>query len=95
MTEELYDFKPDWVSPPGDTIADMMEERGWVAGDLFMRMGLTMGHISLLITGDAPITEDIARRLEKVLGSTADFWLRREAFYREELARHKEDITTS
>lgn len=29
MTEQEMPFEPDWLSPPGDTIADVLEERGW------------------------------------------------------------------
>jgi hypothetical protein len=29
MTETTRPFTPDWVSPPGDTIADLLEERDW------------------------------------------------------------------
>lgn len=34
-----------------------------------------------LINGKATITEDTTSRLERVLGSTAGFWLRKEATY--------------
>jgi HTH-type transcriptional regulator/antitoxin HigA len=29
MIEANRPFTPDWVSPPGDTIADFLEERNW------------------------------------------------------------------
>jgi HTH-type transcriptional regulator / antitoxin HigA len=29
MTETSRPFTPDWVSAPGDTIADLLEERNW------------------------------------------------------------------
>lgn len=83
-------FTPDWVSVPGDTIADLLEERGWTQAELAKRTGFTNKHINLLIKGNAPIYEDTALKLERVLGSTARFWLAREAQYRELLARAKE-----
>jgi len=43
------------------------------------RTGFTTKHINLLLKGDAPITQDTAMKLEKVLGSTARFWLGLEA----------------
>jgi hypothetical protein len=43
-----------------------------------------------LLHGKAAISEDTALRLERVLGSTARFWLQREAEYREALARRAE-----
>ncbi len=86
MTEDLHTFCPDWISPPGDTIADIIEEREWTQTDLAKRLGYTTKHISLLINGKAPITEQTALKLETVLGSSARFWLTREAQYRAKLA---------
>lgn len=81
---------PDWVSPPGETIIDILEERGWTQAELAHRTGFTTKHINLLIKGTASITEETALKLERVLGSTAGFWLTREAQYRESLARQAE-----
>ena len=78
---------PDWISPPGETILDVLEERGWSQADLAARMDYTPKHISLLLKGEASITEETAMMLEQVLGSTVGFWLEREALYREALAR--------
>ena len=30
----LADFAPDWIVTPGDTIADMLEVRGWTQAEL-------------------------------------------------------------
>ena len=78
------------VSPPGETILEVLEERGWSQADLAERMGYTRKHINQLIKGAAGITEEAALKLERVLGSTAGFWLNREAQYREALARQAE-----
>lgn len=29
MSGTTYTFTPDWVSPPGDTISDLLEECNW------------------------------------------------------------------
>jgi len=89
MTDLDAPFAPDWVSPPGDTIADVLEERGWTQAEFARRLGYTEKHVSQLINGKAAITEDTASRLERVLGSTAGFWLRKEATYRERLERQQ------
>ena len=90
MTEIARAFAPDWVSPPGSTVADLLEERGWTQQELAQRSGFTTKHISLLINGKAPVTEDTAVKLERVLGSTMRFWMTREAQYREARARLEE-----
>ncbi len=89
MTETTRSFNPDWVSPPGDTIADLLE-RDWTQAQL-ARLGYTTKHVSLLLNGKAPINEETALKLEQVLGSTAAFWLSREAQYRTQLARIDEE----
>lgn len=90
MAEQLVNagssFAPDWVSPPGDTILDLMEERGWSQAELAGRLGYSEKHVSLLVNGKVPLTEEAAIRLKSVLGSSVGFWLRREALYRERQA---------
>jgi len=87
MIEHGATFSPDWVSPPGDTILDLLEERGWKQNEFAERIGFTTKHVSHLISGKSSLTEDAAIRLERVLGSTARFWMSREVQYREALAQ--------
>ena len=87
--ETLVDFSPDWVAVPGESVNDLLEERGWTQADLATRTGFTTKHVNLLLKGRAPITEETALKLEWVLGSTARFWLSLEAQYREHLARQQ------
>jgi len=87
MIEQTTTFSPDWVSPPGDTILDLLEERGWKQNEFADRIGFTTKHVSHLINGKSALTEDAAIKLERVLGSTARFWMSREVQYREALAR--------
>ena len=87
MTELNITSEPDWVSAPGESILDRLEELGWTQKELAGRLGYTTKHVSQLVNGKAPITEDTALRLERVLGGTAQFWLEREAQYREAIAR--------
>jgi HTH-type transcriptional regulator/antitoxin HigA len=79
-------FAPDWVSPPGDTILDLLEERDWTQQQLADRLGYSLKHVNQLIKAKVPLTEDAAIRLQNVLGASVGFWLTREAQYRERLA---------
>jgi HTH-type transcriptional regulator/antitoxin HigA len=76
------DFNPDWVSPPGDTIADILEERSYSQLEFAQRMGYTPKYVNELIKSRAPISPETARKLELVLGATADFWIARDTQYR-------------
>lgn len=87
MAELSAPFAPDWVLPPGESILDLAEERGWKQGELAQRLGYTEKHISQLINGKVPVTVDAAQRLERVLGSSIDFWLALEANYQKHKAR--------
>ena len=87
MTDTATPFTPDWVSPPGDSILDIIEEREWTQVELAQRLGFSLKHVNQLIKGKVPLTEDAAIRLERVLGSSVGFWLAREARYRERCAR--------
>lgn len=88
MTETV-DFEPDWISPPGDTIEDLLDERGWSKTEFAQRTGFTPKHVNELVKGRATISADAAERLSRVLGSTPDFWLVRDAQYQAELERRR------
>ena len=38
-------FSPDWVSPPGDTILDFLEERDWTQQQLADPLGYSLKHV--------------------------------------------------
>jgi HTH-type transcriptional regulator/antitoxin HigA len=86
MTRTPRPFNPDWASPPGGTIEDVLEERNWSKEYLAKQLGLSVEDFDKLIEGEIEIDQDLAFKLEKYLGSTAKFWLKREEHYREKLA---------
>jgi HTH-type transcriptional regulator/antitoxin HigA len=49
-----------------------------------MRTGFTPKHVHLLLQVKAAISEDTALRPERVLGSSARFWMSLETHYREQ-----------
>ena len=88
MTENLDRFEPEWpLPPPGDTILDILKEKNWTQCEFADRIGYTTKQVNQLIRDKAAITEDTALRLERALGSSAEFWLSREAKYREAICR--------
>jgi len=81
-------FHPDdWILPPGDTVADVRQARGWSAQAFADHAGISRAHAERLIRGDAPIDESTAAMLARALGSTRRFWLTREAHYRARIRR--------
>ena len=87
---EAMSFDPDWISPPGDTIADLLDERSWTQAEFAVRLGTSRKFVNQLVSGGASINEATALRLERVLGSTTRFWLSREADYRAAMAKRQE-----
>jgi addiction module HigA family antidote len=87
MTEANFLYQPAEVSPPGDTLRDLIEERDLTQAELSRRLGRPTQAVNEILAGKKEITEDTAIELERVLQVPAHFWLTREAQYREYLAR--------
>lgn len=77
--------------PPGETIKEMLEDRGISQKEFAARIGMSEKHVSKLMNGDVQLTMEMAKRLETVLGPSVQFWCRLEAFYREDLCKALEE----
>ena len=82
---------PRWASAPGATIESALSERGLSRSDFAKLTGLQNDEVQSLLAGDLRITVDFARRLAKVVGASATFWLTRDAQYLEDRARVEAD----
>jgi addiction module HigA family antidote len=91
MSELINQYAPDSVSPPGDTLLDILEERGMSQAELARRMGRPTKTINEIARGKAAITPGTALQLERVLDIPAAFWNNREQQYRQYLARVEEE----
>ena len=87
MTTTQTPFLPDWASPPGETLADLLEERSMTQTELAERLGVSLKHVNRVIKGAASISAELALGLEKVFGASAAFWMTREAQYQADKAR--------
>jgi HTH-type transcriptional regulator / antitoxin HigA len=83
-------YKPDSVTPPGETLLELLEERSMSQTELAERMGRPKKTISEIVNAKAAITPDTALQLENVFGVPAHFWMHREQDYQESLARGRE-----
>ena len=70
---------------PGAGIRDDIEALGLSIAEAALGMGITRQQLYNLINGRSGITPEMAVRLEKAVGSSADHWLRLQAAH--ELAR--------
>lgn len=80
--EPKNQYQPEFVSPPGETLADVLDDRGLTPSDLALRMGLPTTRIHAILRGDAVIDPELAAELERILSVPAGFWLARELRYR-------------
>lgn len=78
------------ASPPGDTLLDLLKERGIKQSTLAKATGLSTKHINQIVKGKARISVETAIRFEDVLGTPARFWLHRQANYDLAIAKQKE-----
>jgi HTH-type transcriptional regulator/antitoxin HigA len=83
-------YIPDTVSPPGETLEEILDSRGMSQAELADRTGRPKKTINEIVKGKAAITAETAIQFEKVLGIPASFWTAREQKYRDSLARAKE-----
>lgn len=84
-------YTPDYVSPSGETLQEILEEHGMSQAELAERTGRLKKTINEIINGKAAITPETALQLERVLGIPASFWNNRERQYREALALIEEE----
>jgi HTH-type transcriptional regulator / antitoxin HigA len=81
-------FQPNWVSPPGVTITEILRLRAKSLDDLASELDMTTAEVELVLSGSTSIQRQLAQLLQEALGPSAGFWLQREKQYRESLALH-------
>lgn len=91
MIKNENQYNPDFVTPPGETLNELLEEMGMSQKELSNRMDRPEKTINEIIKGKSAITPDTAIQLERVLNIPAHFWIQREAQYQEFLARIREN----
>jgi antitoxin HigA-1 len=66
---------------PGEMVGDIIGEMDLSVVDAARGLGVTRQQLHNLIAGRSAVSAEMAYRLEKALGSTADAWLRLQANY--------------
>lgn len=86
----INEYMPDDVSHPGETLLDVLEERGMSQAELADRTGRPKKIVNEIIKGKLGISPETAIQLERTLGVPASFWNRRQQRYDESVARRSE-----
>ena len=92
MEPKLLHTSPDLLIHPGNTIAEILEERGISQKELAIRTGFTEKHISTVINGKKSISAKMAIHLERALDVPSSFWKNLQANYDLELELFEESI---
>ena len=66
---------------PGELIGDTLDELGVSVSAAAKGLGITRQQLHNVIAGRSGITPEMAVKLEKAIGSTADTWLRMQMHY--------------
>lgn len=66
---------------PGYYIKEIVDESGLTQEDFAKRLGTTPKNLSLLIRGEQSLSIDIAMKLSRMYGTTANYWLNLQSAY--------------
>lgn len=93
MAARRIGISRDLIIHPGETIADILDEREIAQADLAARAGVTPAYISKIISGEKDISANCAQALEYTLGVPKSFWLNLQANYDAELLEYNKRNT--
>jgi len=84
MAKQKHGISSDLVIHPGETIADILEDRNITQKELTKRIGMSEPFLSDVIRGKKDISESLAMGLENVLNVPSSFWMNLQTNYEEE-----------
>ena len=81
----IIEYKEIVAFHPGSYIADIIEDMEISQAEFATRMGTTTKTLSYLINGQANISNDLAKKLSVMLGTSVDVWLNLQSTYDKKL----------
>ena len=90
MAEKRRVISPDLVIHPGETIFDLLQDRGITQRELAWRSGVSEPFLSDVIHGKKDISKGLALGLQYAFGVPSSFWLNLQANYDAEVLSLKE-----
>ncbi|HEY9476739.1 MAG TPA: helix-turn-helix domain-containing protein [Mycobacteriales bacterium] len=80
-------FAPDYATPPGETLAEWLDEQAMTHAEFAARAGMSTTEVGRIIHGTAVLGPDTVTRLEQATGIPARIWNALESYHRNHLAR--------
>lgn len=87
MADELRTYKPDHVKSPGQVLKDTLADLDISHSDFIRIAQIDRDYYYRFLAGKAPLSEDLAIRLEKWAKLPTWVWQKHERKYREYLER--------
>lgn len=81
MMENVNGLSPELIVHPGETIKELLEDKGMTQEELATRTGYTPKHVSEIISGKKNISAKFANTLEYALGIPTEFWINLQGIY--------------
>jgi len=83
------ELKTDVLLHPGEVLEMELNARGLTKSKFAMGISMYPSHMSDILKGKRNISEDIALKIESVLGISAEFWMRLQVEYNISILRSK------
>lgn len=64
----------DLAIPPGETILEIMEDRGITKQSVANSLNVSLTELNEIFSGNAKLTHDIVLKLEETFGTSTSFW---------------------
>jgi HTH-type transcriptional regulator/antitoxin HigA len=90
MEKQLYEHNPDYATPPGATLKEIIEHLDITERELALRAVLPLNVVSDLIAGATELSPDIAAKLEAATSVPARIWSNLETQFRQRLSTQAE-----
>ena len=86
MAKKTNRLSREFIIHPGETLKEILEDRGMSQKELALRTGVTEAHVSSIVNCQKAISGSYAKKLEYALGIDAGFWINLQANYDKELS---------
>ncbi len=90
MRKRTNGLSREFIIHPGETLREMLEDRGMTQRELAIRTDVKEPHVSNIVNCLKPISVSFAKKLEYALGVDTSFWVNLQANYEKEQADFEE-----
>lgn len=85
--KKLYEYEPDHLVYPSQIVAHEMEIRDIGERQLAKLMRVSLGYVANILRFEAPITSEVACRLERAMKMPVEYWLKVQQLHDESVMR--------